>query len=62
MTPVTIAKLLLAIVGVLIFFVGVRNDQDLLRWIGIGCAAVAWGLRFVERGQRRRARGQDPLR
>jgi hypothetical protein len=55
MTRVTQAKLGLALVGVVVFFAGVQTEQDLLRWIGIGFAAVAWLLRFVERGQRRAA-------
>jgi hypothetical protein len=55
MTRITAAKLTLALVGIGIFFTGVRLDNDVLRWIGIGCAAVAWTLRFVERGVRRRA-------
>jgi hypothetical protein len=55
MTPVTAAKLALALIGIGVFFLGVRLDQELLRWLGIGCAALAWTLRFVERGQRRRA-------
>jgi hypothetical protein len=63
MTPVTMAKLGLAIVGVLIFLAGVRSDNDVARWVGIGCAAVAWTLRFLERGTRRRnAQGQEPLK
>jgi hypothetical protein len=63
MTPVTMAKLGLAIVGVLIFLAGVRTDNDIARWVGIACAAVAWTLRFVERGSRRRGpQGQEPLK
>jgi uncharacterized oligopeptide transporter (OPT) family protein len=53
MSRVTIAKIALALIGVAVFFVGVRTESDVLRWIGIAFAAVAWLLRFVEKGQRR---------
>ena len=48
------AKIALALVGVAVFFVGVRLESEPLRWTGIALAAVAWLLRFVEKGQRRR--------
>jgi hypothetical protein len=54
MTRVTQAKIGLALIALGCFFVGVRVDSALWRWIGIGCAASAWSLRFVEKGQRRR--------
>jgi Na+(H+)/acetate symporter ActP len=53
LSRVTIAKIALALIGVAVFFVGVRTESDVLRWIGIAFAAVAWMLRFVEKGQRR---------
>jgi protein-S-isoprenylcysteine O-methyltransferase Ste14 len=48
MTPVQIAKVVLALAGLVVFFLGVRTGQDLLRWSGIGLVVVAWLLRFVK--------------
>ncbi len=68
MTRVTQVKLGLVILGVLIFLSGAKSEHGALRWIGIGVVAVAWSLRFVERGRRRGERpdggrpGQDPLK
>ena len=53
LSRITIAKIALALVGVVVFFVGVRTESETLRWVGIALAAVAWLLRFVEKGQRR---------
>ena len=44
---VTRGKLVLALAGVMVFFVSTRTGLDVLRWIGIGLVAVAWLLRFV---------------
>ena len=54
LSRVTIAKIALALVGVAVFLAGVRLESEPLRWTGIALAAVAWLLRFVEKGQRRR--------
>jgi Zn-dependent membrane protease YugP len=47
MTPVTVAKLTLALAGLLVFGYGVRADLPVIRWIGVGLVAVAVLLRFV---------------
>jgi hypothetical protein len=44
-----IAKLVIAGAGLAVFFTGVRTENDLLRWIGIGLVAVAFLLRFLKR-------------
>jgi hypothetical protein len=44
-----IAKLAIAGAGLAVFLTGVRLNNDLLRWIGIGLVAVAFLLRFLKR-------------
>ncbi len=47
MTPLTVAKLALALSGLLVFGYGVRADLTTIRWIGVALVAVAALLRFV---------------
>jgi hypothetical protein len=47
MSEQLIAKLVITGAGLAVFFVGVRTENDLLRWIGIGLVAVAFLLRFI---------------
>lgn len=49
MNQIPLAKLVLALAGVVLFFLGIRAGQDLLRWTGIALVTVAWLLRFVGR-------------
>ncbi len=44
-----VAKLAIAGAGLAVFLSGIRTDNDLLRWIGIGLVAVAFFLRFLRR-------------
>jgi hypothetical protein len=48
MTPLTRLKLALVVVGLLLFFGGVRLEQPVLRGAGIAAVAVAFLLRFVK--------------
>ncbi|MBI1809757.1 MAG: hypothetical protein HYR75_07665 [Gemmatimonadetes bacterium] len=48
MKPLTIAKLVLAAAGVVVFALGVRADASALRWTGTGLVAAAWLMRFVK--------------
>jgi hypothetical protein len=48
-TPLTRAKLGLAVAGLLCFAFGMRTNDARLRWVGVGLVAVAWLLRFVRR-------------
>jgi len=41
-------KLGVAIIGIAIFFAGVRFDDARLRNVAIGFVAVAWVMRFVK--------------
>ena len=47
MTPVTSAKLALAVIGALCFGAGIRADNSALRYVGIGFFAAAFLLRFI---------------
>jgi hypothetical protein len=49
MTERTIAKLVLALAGLAVFFTGVRMELEPLRYVGIGLVAVAFLLRFIGR-------------
>ncbi|MBX3132964.1 MAG: hypothetical protein KF689_06210 [Gemmatimonadaceae bacterium] len=51
------AKLVLALAGVLVFFVGAKLGLEWLRWAGIALVAIAWFLRFY---RSRRAPDQPP--
>jgi hypothetical protein len=44
----TVAKLALALAGVGSFAFGVRYDDTLVRWVGIGLVVVAFLLRFFK--------------
>ena len=43
------ARLVLALVGVLVWAYAHRAGYDELRWVGIGMLAVAFILRFIRR-------------
>lgn len=49
MTERTIAKLVLALAGLAVFFTGVRMELQPLRYVGIALVAVAFLLRFIGR-------------
>ena len=52
MTPAGIAKLALALSGIIVFLLGIRTGLDVVRWTGVGLVVVAWLLRFVgEKGK-----------
>ncbi|MBW7933606.1 MAG: hypothetical protein H3C62_08350 [Gemmatimonadaceae bacterium] len=46
MTPRTTIKLSLALAGLISFGAGIRFENNVFRWTGIGLVAVAWLLRF----------------
>ena len=47
MTPLTVAKIALAVFGLLVFGYGVRVDSQTIRWVGIAFVAAAALLRFL---------------
>lgn len=48
MSPMLIAKLALAVAGIIVWGMGARADNAMLRWTGIGLLAVAFLLRFAK--------------
>ena len=53
MTPMTVAKLTLALIAAMLFAFGVRGDSPPLRWAAIAFLAIAVALRWVDRFRRR---------
>ena len=47
MSTLTRAKLACALLGIAAFGVGIRLQDDRLRWTGLGLVALAWLLRFA---------------
>lgn len=41
------AKLLLAIIGIVIWAFGARNDEHNLQWLGIAVIVIAFLMRFL---------------
>jgi hypothetical protein len=48
MNPMVVAKLALAGAGIVVWGLGARTDNALLRWTGIGLLALAFLLRFAK--------------
>ena len=48
MDRLTVTKIALALAGVGMFAYGVRSEDNLVRWIGIGLVVVAFLLRFFK--------------
>ena len=49
MDRITVTKIALALAGVGMFAYGVRSEDTVVRWIGIGLVVVAFLLRFFKR-------------
>jgi hypothetical protein len=53
MTPITAAKLALALMAAILFAYGVRTDLPQLRWAAIAFLAAAVLLRFFDKSRSR---------
>jgi hypothetical protein len=53
-------KLVLAVVGLSLFFVGVKRDDQVVRWAGISLVAVAFLLRFAPQREDDPAKDESP--
>lgn len=51
MTPMTMAKLTLALIAAVLFGYGARADVPALRWAAMAFLAIAILLRFVDRNR-----------
>jgi hypothetical protein len=49
MSPVSIAKLVLAVAGIVVFLMGASSGIPMLRWTGTALVLIAWLLRFADR-------------
>lgn len=49
MTPMTMAKITLALIAAVLFALGVRGNSEPLRWAAIAFLALAVVLRWVDR-------------
>jgi hypothetical protein len=49
MTPTTSARLVLAAAGLVVWGIGIRAEDSVLQYVGIGLLVVAVVLRFVRR-------------
>lgn len=52
MTPLTTAKVALALSAAVLFALSIRTDYQALRWAAMGLLAVAVLLRFFDRKRR----------
>ena len=48
-----LVRFALLVVGLLVFGVGIRNENDALRWTGIVLVAAALVIRLIDRIRRR---------
>ena len=60
MSALTRAKVALALIGLVLFGVGVRLERIELRWAGLGFVAVAWLLRFARRREELESAERSP--
>lgn len=58
MSAVSISKLVLALAGIVVFLLGIRFGDALLRWTGTALVVIAWLLRFADRTSAPSRRGQ----
>jgi hypothetical protein len=49
MDRLTLAKVAFAFAGIGIFAVGVRSDNNVVRWVGIAFVVIAFLLRFARK-------------
>jgi hypothetical protein len=53
MTTITRVKLGFVVLGLVLFIVGVSQDDARWRYAAIGCIAVAWAMRFFRQPTRK---------
>jgi hypothetical protein len=49
MDRVTVAKIAFALAGVGTFAYGIRSEDTIIRWVGIGFVVLAFLLRFMRK-------------
>jgi hypothetical protein len=53
MTPITTARLVLALIAAVLIGYGIRTDNNALRWAGIGFLIAVLVLRFFGRKEQK---------
>lgn len=53
MTPLIVARLIVALIAAILFGYGIRTDDPALRWAGIGFLAAALAMRFLAPREKR---------
>jgi hypothetical protein len=54
MTPITLAKIILALIAAILFGLGIRNEDQALRWAAIAFLSAAVLLRFIDSSRSKR--------
>jgi hypothetical protein len=52
MTPVTTARLIVALIAAILLVYGIRTDDEAVRWAGIGFLVAALIMRFIRPRER----------
>ena len=47
MTPITTARLIVALIAAILLGYGIRTDSEAVRWAGIGFLVAALLMRFI---------------
>jgi hypothetical protein len=47
MTPITTARLIVALIAAILLGYGIRTDNEAVRWAGIGFLVAALLMRFI---------------
>ncbi len=47
MTPITTARLIVALIAAILLAYGIRTDSEAVRWAGIGLLVAALLMRFI---------------
>ncbi len=53
MTPITTARLIVALIAAILLGYGIRADSEAVRWAGIGFLVAALLMRFIRPGEKR---------
>ncbi len=53
MTPITTARLIVALIAAILLGYGMRADSEAVRWAGIGFLVAALLMRFIRPGEKR---------
>ena len=52
MTPITTARLIVALIAAILLGYGIRTENEAVRWAGIGFLVAALLMRFIRPGEK----------